>query len=124
MAVALKELSIRGDFRTTVEYLIKLLETQVFADNNFTTGWLDTLIRNRLTAERPKVSFAVICGAVRKAHVVSEECWTEHKRIVDKGQVPAPDTLKTGFGVDFIYEGVRYSFTTARSSVTTWALYL
>ena len=27
MVVALKELSIRGDFRTTVEYLIKLLET-------------------------------------------------------------------------------------------------
>ena len=30
MVVALKELSIRGDFRTTVEYLIKLLETRAF----------------------------------------------------------------------------------------------
>ncbi|KAM9909660.1 hypothetical protein OXX69_005208, partial [Metschnikowia pulcherrima] len=30
MVVALKELSIRGDFRTTVEYLIKLLETPDF----------------------------------------------------------------------------------------------
>lgn len=29
MVVALKELSIRGDFRTTVEYLIKLLETLI-----------------------------------------------------------------------------------------------
>ena len=34
------------------------------------------------------------------------------------------DTLKTVFGVDFIYEGVQYNFTTARSSVTTWTLYL
>lgn len=124
MVVALKELSIRGDFRTTVEYLIKLLETQVFEENNFTTGWLDTLISNRLTAERPEATLAVICGAVTKAHVASEECWTEYKRVLDKGQVPARDTLKTVFGVDFIYEGVRYSFTAARSSVTTWALYL
>ena len=34
------------------------------------------------------------------------------------------DTLKTVFGVDFIYEGVRYNFTVARSSVMTWTLYL
>ena len=124
MVVALKELSIRGDFRTTVEYLIKLLETQAFSENTFTTGWLDTLISNNLTAERPDATLAVICGAVTKAHVASDSCWTEYKRILDKGQVPGKDTLKTVFGIDFIYEGVRYNFTAARSSVTTWTLYL
>lgn len=30
LVIALKELSIRGDFRTTVEYLITLLETDDF----------------------------------------------------------------------------------------------
>lgn len=30
LVIALKELSIRGDFRTTVEYLITLLETEKF----------------------------------------------------------------------------------------------
>ena len=30
LVIALKELSIRGDFRTTVEYLITLLETETF----------------------------------------------------------------------------------------------
>lgn len=30
LVIALKELSIRGDFRTTVEYLITLLETKSF----------------------------------------------------------------------------------------------
>ncbi|KAF8586337.1 hypothetical protein K439DRAFT_1659720 [Ramaria rubella] len=124
MVVALKELSIRGDFRTTVEYLIKLLETQAFSENTFTTGWLDTLISNNLTAERPDSTLAVICGAVTKAHVASDACWSEYKRILDKGQVPGKDTLKTVFGIDFIYEGVRYNFTAARSSVTTWTLYL
>ncbi|KAG8851514.1 acetyl-coenzyme-A carboxylase [Tulasnella sp. 330] len=124
MVVALKELSIRGDFRTTVEYLIKLLETQAFQDNTFTTGWLDTLITDKLTAERPEETLAVICGAVAKAHVASEECWSEYKRILEKGQVPAKDSLKTVFVIDFIYEGFRYSFTATRSSKNTWTLYL
>ncbi|EJU03511.1 acetyl CoA carboxylase [Dacryopinax primogenitus] len=124
MVVALKELSIRGDFRTTVEYLIKLLETQAFEENTITTGWLDTLISNKLTAERPDATLAVICGAVTKAHMASEVCWSEYRRILDKGQVPAKDTLKTVFVVDFIYEGMRYSFTAARASQTLWTLYL
>lgn len=124
MIIALGELSIRGDFRTTVEYLIKLLQLEAFKDNKFTTGWLDSLISNKLTADRPDFTLAVVCGAVTKAHIASEACWYEYKRILDKGQVPARDVLKTVFGVDFIYENVRYSFTCARSSVTTWTLYL
>lgn len=44
MVLALKELSIRGDFRTTVGYLIGLLEHEEFFDNNFDTAWLDRLI--------------------------------------------------------------------------------
>jgi len=34
LVIALKELSIRGDFRTTVEYLITLLETESFQVHN------------------------------------------------------------------------------------------
>src|SRR5712671_882555 len=124
MVVALKELSIRGDFRTTVEYLIKLLELQAFEENTITTGWLDSLISSKLTAERPDNTLAVICGAVTKAYIASEGCWSEYKRILDKGQVPSRDVLKTVFGVDFIYENTRYSFTATRSSRTTWTLYL
>ncbi|PCH36265.1 acetyl CoA carboxylase [Wolfiporia cocos MD-104 SS10] len=124
MVVALKELSIRGDFRTTVEYLIKLLELQAFEENTITTGWLDSLISDKLTAERPDATLAVICGAVTKAHLASEACWAEYKRILDKGQAPSRDVLKTVFGIDFIYDNVRYSFTATRSSLTTWTLYL
>ena len=48
MVLALKELSIRGDFRTTVEYLITLLETDAFHRNRFDTGWLDQLIAEKV----------------------------------------------------------------------------
>ena len=124
MVVALKELSIRGDFRTTVEYLIKLLETPAFEDNLITTGWLDELISKRLTAERPDPMLAVICGAVTRAHLSSEACIAEYKKGIEKGQVPSKDVLKTVFPIDFIYEGSRYKFTATRSSLDSYHLFI
>ena len=124
MVVALKELSIRGDFRTTVEYLIKLLETPDFEANTITTGWLDELISNKLTSERPDPILAVVCGAVAKAHVASEACITEYRASLEKGQVPAKDILKNVFPVDFIYDGLRYKFTATRSSSESYNLFV
>ncbi|CAI4218074.1 unnamed protein product [Parascedosporium putredinis] len=124
MVIALKELSIRGDFRTTVEYLIKLLETEAFEENTITTGWLDELISKKLTAERPDRMLAIVCGAVTKAHIASEACMAEYKGGLEKGQVPSKDILKTVFAIDFIYEGERYKFTVTRASVDTYHLFI
>ncbi|KAI0181126.1 acetyl-CoA carboxylase [Hypoxylon sp. FL1284] len=124
MVVALKELSIRGDFRTTVEYLIKLLETEAFEDNTITTGWLDELISNKLTAERPDPMLAVVCGATTKAHIASEACIAEYRSGLERGQVPSKDILKTVFPIDFIYEGHRYKFTATRAAVDSYHLFI
>ena len=48
MVLALKEISIRGDFRTTVEYLVQLLEHEYFSKNIIDTGWLDYLISKQV----------------------------------------------------------------------------
>lgn len=124
MVVALKELSIRGDFRTTVEYLIKLLQTEAFEENTISTGWLDELISKRLTAERPDSMLAVVCGAVTKAHIASETCIADYRNGLEKGQVPSKDILKTVFPIDFIYEGYRYKFTATRSSADSYHVFI
>ena len=124
MVVALKELSIRGDFRTTVEYLIKLLETPDFEDNTITTGWLDELITKKLTAERPDRTVAIVCGAVTKAHMQAEEEEKEYIQSLERGQVPHKNLLKTIFPVEFIYEGERFKFTATKSSDDTYTLFL
>ncbi|KAL2832844.1 acetyl-CoA carboxylase [Aspergillus cavernicola] len=124
MVIALKELSIRGDFRTTIEYLIKLLETPAFEGNKITTGWLDELISNKLTAERPDTTIAVLCGAVTKAHQASESRLEEYRKGIEKGQVPSKDVLKTVFPVDFIYEGKRYKFTATRAGLDSYHLFI
>lgn len=124
MVVALKELSIRGDFRTTVEYLIRLLETQEFEENTINTGWLDSLISNNLTAERPETMLAVMCGAVNRAHTISENCLKEYKKSLEKGQIPSKDVLRSVNQLDFIYDGVRYNFTATRSGPNSYTMYL
>ena len=48
MVIALREMSIRSDFRTTVEYLTNLLETDSFMSNRIDTGWLDKRISERV----------------------------------------------------------------------------
>lgn len=124
MVIALKELSIRGDFKTTVEYLIKLLETEDFEANTISTGWLDELISKRLTAERPDTMLAVVCGAVTKAHIASEACLAEYRTGLEKGQVPPSQVLKTVFTIDFIYDGYRYKFTATRASTDSYHLFI
>ncbi|ORX97892.1 acetyl-CoA carboxylase [Basidiobolus meristosporus CBS 931.73] len=124
MVVALKEMSIRSEFRTTVEYLIKLLEAEAFEHNTVNTNWLDTLISKNLTAERPPVSLAIICGAVYKAHVKCDELIQEFKRSLEKGQVLGKDSLKSAFNVDFIYENTKYKFTATRVASHTYTLYI
>ncbi|KAK6358447.1 acetyl-coenzyme-A carboxylase [Orbilia blumenaviensis] len=124
MVIALKELSIRGDFRNTVQYLIKLLQLESFEENTFTTGWLDELISNKMTAERPDPMLAVVCGAVTKAHIASEACINDYRTSLERGQVPSKGALKTVFPVDFIYEGIRYKFTATRSSGNSYHLFI
>ena len=42
--MALKELSIKSDFRTTIEFLITILEMDEFCHNDYDTGQRDQII--------------------------------------------------------------------------------
>lgn len=125
MVVALKELNIRGDFRTTVEYLIQLLETPEFQSNDISTGWLDELIQKRsLTVQVPDPIFVAIYGAVCKAHIASEASIAEYQTSLEKGQVLPMDSLRTLFPINIVYGNFRYEFTATRSSLNTLTLFL
>jgi len=74
MVLALKELSIRGDFRTTVEYLVTLLETESFLRNQINTGWLDQLIAEKVgTAVYVTLCYTVLhCVTLSYSHCAGE----------------------------------------------------
>lgn len=125
MVVSLKELSIRGDFRTIVEYLIMLLEKPAFEQNSISTAWLDGLIKDRVSSDKPPLPIAVLCGAVVKAQLRWQECEGLYMSILNKGQVPPRDTVRTTFSdITFIMDGVKFTVTCSRSSAAGWTVYL
>uniref|UniRef100_A0A8C5AZK7 acetyl-CoA carboxylase n=1 Tax=Gadus morhua TaxID=8049 RepID=A0A8C5AZK7_GADMO len=122
MVVALKELSIRGDFRTTVEYLIKLLETECFRNNDIDTGWLDQLIAEKVQAERPDTMLGIVCGALHVADASFRKSMADYLHSLERGQVLPAASLLNSVSVELIYEGVKFGLTVARQSPTTYVL--
>ncbi|XP_030632156.1 acetyl-CoA carboxylase isoform X2 [Chanos chanos] len=122
MVVALKELSIRGDFRTTVEYLIKLLETESFQHNRIDTGWLDRLISEKMQAERPDTILGVVSGALHVADAKLKDSVSDFLHSLERGQVLPAHTLLNTVGVELIYEGVKYALQVTRQSPTSYVL--
>ncbi|XP_036953486.1 acetyl-CoA carboxylase isoform X2 [Acanthopagrus latus] len=122
MVVAMKELSIRGDFRTTVEYLIKLLETESFRNNDIDTGWLDHLIAEKVQAERPDTMLGIVCGALHVADSGFRKSMSDFLHSLERGQVLPAASLLNSVTVDLIYEGVKYCLKVARQSPTTYVI--
>ncbi|XP_023700613.2 acetyl-CoA carboxylase 1 isoform X5 [Paramormyrops kingsleyae] len=122
MVVALKELSIRGDFRTTVEYLIKLLETESFQHNSIDTGWLDRLISEKMQAERPDTMLGIVCGALHVADVNLRNSVSNFLHSLERGQVLPAHTLLNTVDVELIYEGTKYVLKVTRQSPTSYVV--
>lgn len=115
LVIALKELSIRGDFRTTVEYLIKLLETSSFQNNTIDTSWLDILIAERIQAEKPDILLGVICGALHIADRAIITAFQNFQTSLEKGQVQGSNTLFNTVDVELINEGYKYKVQATKS---------
>lgn len=86
LVLALRDVSIRGDFRTTVEYLITLLETDDFQHNRIDTAWLDRLISEKslLTTVRPNELISVCVAAVHIAHRKISEAFLDFEASLSK----------------------------------------
>ena len=112
MIIALKELSIRGDIRTPVEYLINLLETEDFkALHPVHTGWLDLIIANpEQVQDRVDSMVAVICATAYKSYQMNKSRQTIHMKYLERGQVPPSEFLTISDKVELIYMDIKYEF--------------
>ncbi|RVE46271.1 hypothetical protein evm_009095 [Chilo suppressalis] len=122
LVIALKELSIRGDFRTTVEYLITLLETGAFQDNNIDTSWLDALIAERVQSEKPDIMLGVACGSILIADSIITAHFQEFKSALEKGQIQGSGQLSNCVDVELIHSGHKYKVQATKSGPTSYFL--
>jgi len=111
LVLALKEIEVRGEIRTTVEYLVQLLETEDFKKNTIDTAWLDGILKEKsVSIELPPhlvVSSAAILRAFEHVNTESEAV----KESFRKGQVSTsgiPGINK--FELEIAYEDTKYSF--------------
>ena len=111
LVLALKEIEVRGEIRTTVEYLVQLLETEAFKENTIDTSWLDGILREKsVTIEQPP-HLVVASAAILKAfeHVATES--EAIKESFRKGQVSVSDIpgINT-FDLEIAYQDIKYAF--------------
>eukprot|EP01133_Synstelium_polycarpum_P019716 gene19716-23611_t len=124
MVLALKEISIRGDIRTPVEYIIHLLETDAFRNNQIHTGWLDALIAEKIVTAKPDTMVVVLCGAIFKAHSVISSRTAEFLHQVTVGQLPSLELLANVVPVELIYNNVKFLFEVSRTGPSSFTVAL
>ena len=117
LILALKELEVRGEIRTTVEYLVQLLETKEFIENTIDTSWLDGIIREKSVKVEMPEHLTVLSAAIFKAHQHVKESSEELKESFAKGQVSTSAiTGMNSFDIEVAYKDIKYPFHVDRLS--------
>jgi acetyl-CoA carboxylase/biotin carboxylase 1 len=132
MVLALKELSIRGDISTTVDYISKLIERDDFINNEIDTSWLDEIIQqshddsllsqslgksNSLST--PKAlnrHLKVVIGATALAY---DRCINDEKQFLEalgKGHLPSMSWLSMVRDIELILDGFKYKLRCTRTN--------
>jgi acetyl-CoA carboxylase/biotin carboxylase 1 len=139
MVLALKELSIRGDISTTVDYISKLIELEDFVANHIDTGWLDGIIKENvdgmgaaegvLHKRRASVNITthhshiyVVIGATISAFVSCSDREKKFLDLLDKGQPPPRSLLKMKEDIELILSGIKYRLVCTRTGPNSFSI--
>ncbi|ERM94222.1 hypothetical protein AMTR_s00010p00206450 [Amborella trichopoda] len=109
MVLGLKEIQIRGEIRTNVDYTIDLLHASEYRENKIHTGWLDSRIAMRVRAERPPWYLSVVGGALFKASTTSAAVVSDYVGYLEKGQIPPKHISLVNSHVSLNIEGSKYT---------------
>lgn len=122
MVLGLKEIQIRGETRTNVDYTIDLLHASDYRDNKIHTGWLDSRIAMRVRAERPPWYLSVVGGALYKASASSAAMVSEYVGYLEKGQIPPKHISLVNSKISLNIEGSKYTIEMVRGGPGSYRL--
>jgi len=121
LILALKEVEVRGEIRTTVEYLVQLLETKAFIENTIDTSWLDGIIREKSVSVNLPQDLVVMSAAAYKAFQHVSEKTAAIMDSFEKGQVGVGGiTGIKAFDIEIAYKDTKYSFHVDRLAADTY----
>lgn len=116
MVLALKELSIRGEIMTIVDYCVDLLQCEEYTGNKIHTGWLDGRIAKKIRTEQIPWHIAILCGGVHAAESKASTLVAEYIEFLKKGQIPPAKISAVEFDVDLVLDGIKYSLSLSKYS--------
>ncbi|KAI9106407.1 hypothetical protein K1719_021935 [Acacia pycnantha] len=122
MVLGLKEIQIRGEIRTNVDYTIDLLNASDYRENKIHTGWLDSRIAMRVRAERPPWYISVVGGALFKASTSSAALVFDYVGYLEKGQIPPKHISLVHSQVSLSIEGSKYMINMTRGGPGSYRL--
>ncbi|XP_042493144.1 acetyl-CoA carboxylase 1-like [Macadamia integrifolia] len=122
MVLGLKEIQIRGEIRTNVDYTIDLLHASEYRDNKIHTGWLDSRIAMRVRSERPTWYLSVVGGALYKALSSSKAVVSDYVGYLEKGQIPPKHISLVNSQVSLNIEGSKYTIEMVRGGPGSYSL--
>jgi len=121
LILALKEIEVRGEIRTTVEYLVQLLETDEFKENTIDTSWLDGLIKDKSVYVETPPHLVVMSAAIFRAFEQIKANTADIVESFEKGQV-GTGAIKSlnSLDVEIAYLDVKYPFKFTRMSAEVY----
>lgn len=138
MVLAMKELSIRGDISTTVDYISKLIELEDFVANKIDTAWLDGIIsanvngigaaegflahRTSVTIQTLSDHVYVVLGATITAFDLCSSGEKRFLELLNKGQLPPKSLLKMKHVIELILAGVKYKICCTRNGPNSFSI--
>jgi len=123
LILALKEIEVRGEIRTTVEYLVQLLETDEFISNTIDTAWLDGIIKEKSVGVEMPDNLTVTAAAIFKAFQHVKTQTDELTESLAKGQVSTAAISEiNSFSTEVAYKDIRYGFDVERLSSDVYRL--
>nr|ASZ00204.1 acetyl-CoA carboxylase 2 [California macrophylla] len=122
MVLGLKEVQIRGEIRTNVDYTIDLLHASDYRDNRIHTGWLDSGLAIHVRAESPPWYLSAIGRALVRASASSAAMVSDYVGYLEKGQIPPKHISLVNSKVSLNIEGSKYTIDIVRGGPRNYRL--
>ncbi|KAG2488653.1 hypothetical protein HYH03_012820 [Edaphochlamys debaryana] len=114
MQVALGDVTVLGEIRTTTDYVLDLISSPDLVGNNINTGWLDARIAARVKPGSPPWHISVIAGAVVKSALAALTASSEYLAHLAKGHLPPSSLSLTRMAHAMVINGTKYTVSLTR----------
>ncbi|EPY33533.1 acetyl-CoA carboxylase [Angomonas deanei] len=126
MVLALRNLVIRGEIRTSSAYVLDLLETPAFRDCDVSTAWLDHRIAKHAeeVPTQRSVHNALIAACIYRGLRSLKEDSDKYISFLSAGHVPSTDYLINDHVESYVSRGEKYTVRAGKISPSEYAISL